>query len=286
MMLSVEQFIEYKKYNKDLLPELKSIASNMNLKITPKQLYCKSKAINGYNNTKPFVHHNNKPKINIVYKHERKQPTQHVEKNTTDNSMSFHKKINIELNKLSESNTDIIAKKLYQDCNNESFILLLIENIIKKSIEQPKYGYIYAGLCKNIINRNTSNNFFRYVLLNKCQELFSQIITILTNNCNFNESIELITKKEHIDGCITFICNLFNEGIITKRIMLICCETFMEKINESNYLFIDYVILILVEISKTYIMTEIIEKIKKYKDDQNLSKKQQFAIMDLLEKHN
>jgi hypothetical protein len=54
------------------------------------------------------------------------------------------------LNRLSPDNMKNVIKKL-EDLVNPSTCVMLAKMVLEKSALEPKYVYVYAGLCNNLI---------------------------------------------------------------------------------------------------------------------------------------
>jgi hypothetical protein len=123
---------------------------------------------------------------------------------------------------------------------------------------------------------------------------------MFTNAINFYENLQFantenyealpsaFTSKELVIGCINFIGNLYNEKILTLKIITYCCMIIISKIESDVNLLLDLLLQLLTTIGDKFCkespdVNEIFGKLNVLKDNVNLSKKDKFAIMDLLD---
>jgi len=220
------------------------------------------------------------------------------------------RKINGTLNKLNKDNftlikTEIIniAKKYNED---EEVLVFIIDNLFKKAINQISYCNLYIKLYQEIINNLVSyRHLITNILIQKCNDYMETISSDkdneFENNDEYEMICEIIEKKKYIYGYSQFIVELFNKGIIKFTLLKIFLDklfiNILEKRGEEDYvLFIELnlecIYIILTKISKEIFIHEneinnsIIkysECLSEYKEKTNLSSKNKFKIMDILE---
>lgn len=219
------------------------------------------------------------------------------------------RKINGTLNKLNKDNftlikTDII--NIGKQYNEEEVLVFIIDNLFKKAINQISYCNLYIQLYQEIINNLGSySHLITNILIKKCNDYMETISSDKGNNFENNDEYEIICKiiekKKYIYGYSQFIVELFNNDIIKFTLLKIFLDklfiNILEKRGEDNFvLFIELnlecINIILTKISKeiyisrTEINNSIIkytECLSEYKEKTNLSSKNKFKIMDILE---
>ena len=300
MILSIEKFMEYKEKNKDILPELRTIANNMNLKMTPQQLYNRNKYTNkNYKYNKNDNHQEPKNKFHNKQINNKHHESQFARKQDVHPQGLEAYSITIgKFNKLSPNNVNDIANSIKNlNITDKNVIDILIDDIFKKAIRETKFTSTFTKLCSSLISHYYNNNdgdmkgYFRCSLLNKSQIMFTNAINFCENQQNNEEgnvSLSSFQSKEFVLGCMIFIGNLYNEKILSVKIINFCCTTILNKIKKGNYNMIDLLIQLLMVIGKKFIQesniaNDIFEQISVLVNDTNLSKKEKFAIMDLLD---
>lgn len=309
MDLTINQFMEFKGKNMDILPELRIIANNMNFKHNPQQLYNKNKFskhnknnniinknITSANNDSNMASNTNGPKFEYrkkkdVYQHDRPDRISRFGKNkltpTNDDQNNIFSFITKEFNKLSSSNINNVCNVIKKyNIKEHNIIDTLIDEIFKKAAVENKFTNVYAKLCSILIahynNDEHIKGYFRSALLNKCQAMF-------IDGINFCENLpSAFTSKDSIIGLYIFLGNLYNEKILTLKIITYCCMSMLEKIESGTLSLLDLFLQLLMTISGKYYkespdINDIFDKLNVLKNNVNLSKKEKFAIMDLLD---
>ena len=193
-----DEYINYKKTNNKIIESLTSFLDNIE---TNKKYYRMS--INK----------------NRRYKKESTEDTSTI------------KKINSDINKLSEMNYNILQPLIIKQINKEYMIPYLIENIIEKSILHTKYIPLYVGIIKDIPFNNKYN-----LVLKLCNKYYNQIFDFNIQNNNETTYLKLCAKNKNTDNIIGYsllITHLEKEDIINGYIDKVL-EPFMEGIISST----------------------------------------------------
>jgi hypothetical protein len=295
IMLSINEFMKYKELNIDMLPELRNIANNMNSKLTPQQLYNKNKCVNNgkkyrYNKHHDKNVHNNIGKPNTINNHDNIN-NHNTFVNDQHNNEPFTL-INRELNKLSPNNINSIVQVIIQlNLKEQSIVDNIIDEICKKSIIEVKFTFVYAKLCKTLVDKLSSNQLFRCTLLNKSQVLFNNVISFC-ENANYGEYNTSFYKSKNIMlGAITFIGGLYNECILSLKLVILCCNIMLEKIENGLLNLLDPFVQLLITIVKKFVTEQhmkdtidnIFHQLNNIKNNPAITKKDKFTIMDLLD---
>ena len=267
--LTLEDFTKYKYCNKNPNEDVLSFASSISSKIKNK-----NKLLNWRRNDKP-------PNNWILNK-----------KFTQDEDEKLISQFRSILNKLSESNFDELAKELInQEIKKQSHLITLVEFIFSKAISETNFCDTYAKLSKELslyyIEEEEKRIFFREILINKCQIMFMETISIDTDSPGGS-----LKNREQILGCISFIGHLYNNDLLTKKIIYNCFQLLFLKVNLNKAYIIDSLCLLLNTVGLNFSKkcpeeTEIcFFKLDKLKDSPEISKKDKFSIMDILDKRN
>jgi len=262
--LTLEKLISYKDANKDILEELRKFANNMNFKVKPKR--------NIGNKKESFE---NKTSWILDKKiHE-------------DKNEKIYMEIRLILNRLADDNIKELAEELINiNINKKIHMEKLAEFIFLKATNEQKFCDLYSKLSKELVSYYIIDNsiegkkeiFFRELLITRCQIAF--------NKC-FSNSDQLMTK-EKILGCIIFIGTLYNNFLLTNGIINSCFSILFIKISSSEYV-IDSICTLMKIVGKKFCQKApqesqiCFEKMEKLKDSSDISKKDKFMIMDLLD---
>lgn len=217
--------------------------------------------------------------------------------NQSDNDKLYSQFRSI-LNKLSDKNFNELAQELIDlQISKGEHVVKLVDLIFQKAIIEKKFSTIYSKLSKELSSYyiyeddNSKPIHFRDILINKCESMFRDCLTP-ENNPN-----KILKFKEQIIGCMIFLAELYNNGLLINKIIYSCIMQLILKanlnitINGSHYI-IDSICTILTvagpmfcEDNKQQSMV-IFEKLEEIKKSSQLPKKDMFVIMDLLKEKN
>ena len=212
------------------------------------------------------------------------------------------------LNKLNKDNFDKMVTDIQNiDITMKEQLEELSELILNKSICEQIYSNLYAKLCftllPNCIEEGEKKYYFRDYLLNKCQKKFT-LFTMTA--CSEETSI----PKATVIGTMKFIGELYNVKIIPDQIMRMCLDKLLSKLdNKKSTIFdsistnqkcvynVDGVCILLATSGKQmgkqdkknaqeYILKikKIIESVNNNQTDYEVSKREVFLMMDMLDK--
>ena len=256
--LTVELLLRYKPLNLTPLPDLNEYHNTRIKKNNWKRL-------------------DNKPKLGFLNKNDQ---------NENDKLYSQFRGI---LNKLSESNFDSLAKELLsQSIKKREHLDKLAELIFSKAIIETKFSDTYAKLSKELsayyIKEEEITVYFRDLLINRCQKMF---IEASSSNIECGNNPNLKTK-EQVLGCITFVGDLFNNELLTKKIIFNCFQILFMNVSNKN-INLESLCNLMRIVGKNFCQKckeESLLCFNKFDEliqDSNLSKKEKFMIMDILD---
>jgi translation initiation factor 4G len=276
--LTLEEFMKYKDVNTSMLPTLRDVANNMNFRVRPKRS-------SGPNN----AWRKESPSANWLLQNKLKQ--------TEDDKLTSE--FRGILNKLSSSNFNELAKEIVTlDIKKKEHLIILVDAIFMKAITESKFADMYAKLSKELAsyyieegsdeeNKESQNIYFRELLINKCQIMFNDIVSISGNNEN-GDNITPRTK-EQILGCITFIGELYNQELLTDKIIFSCFRILFVKVGTGKEHIIDSLCVLIKTVGKNFSTrckkesTICYDKFVTLKDSKNIPNKDKFNIMDVLD---
>jgi translation initiation factor 4G len=283
-LVSYQQLLKYKDMNKEMHPELRDFASNLSYKVKPIKIKNRSNS--------------NWKKMNTQFKNNWLTESKF---NQTDDQ-KLYSQIRSILNKLSGSNFNELANELIQsDIKNKNNLNTLVEIIFKKAIMETKFNDIYAKLCFELspyhIDIDEEKVYFRELLLNKCQHTFEECISLDNRDDTHSDEdeediIDTMKFKEHVLGCMRFIGELYNNNLITNKIIYNCFLILFSKINFNKAHCIDSICTLMETVGKKFFTLvrsdgEILfKKINELKNNNKINKKDKFALMDLIDLKN
>lgn len=193
--ISFNEFMSYKSQNKEILSELVE-----------------------------FINKKHSVKNNTLQ-------TKNNNKNTDDKLYSQYTSI---LNKLSDSNFNVLAKELITlRIEKDEHIIKLAEFVFNKAIIEPKFSGMYAKLARELINYSININgttyYFIKLLIERCQMAFKQCIT---NNKENTEMTEPMKRKEM--GCMFFIGELYLYRLISDKVICGCINQLLDLVNSTE----------------------------------------------------
>jgi hypothetical protein len=197
--------------------------------------------------------------------------------------------INIQsiLNKLSESNFDLLLNKLMNmNVKTKSQIIYIVDLIYKKAILENTFLGLYGTLCKELSNtfieEDNEKLYFKCLLIDKCQENFNIILD------PSHKYYPLIEVRKKVLGCIEFIGELYNQSIINCNVIIVILRLLFSKvtnkINNNEYI-IEIICFFFMKIGIT--LKEEQSKLfrnnlnKLYSLKKTLKPREKFIIMDL-----
>lgn len=308
-MLSYDYFCNFKQFNKDLLPELRTFANNLDFKPTNKKITenkYKNKNTNhrNINNKNICIGKKSKNICTLNNNNIKFGETKNDNNNKIHNSMfSLDKKFNDDnendisdkikglLNKLSLNNVNIISKKLNElNINNKENINMLIDMILVRAISEIKFTNVYAKLSYSLIiyynNIDTVGRYFKETLLNNCQKLFLECVSIdkdlLLDGKKFN-------SKNNILSFISYIGHLYMENILSTNITDFCIRKMIENIDEKKSFIVESIDIILNIIhqkfyKQTSMLCDIVQNLEfVLSKNINLETKDKFILINILE---
>ncbi|ORX56526.1 hypothetical protein BCR36DRAFT_319935 [Piromyces finnis] len=184
------------------------------------------------------------------------------EKNSEDLEIKLRKVKGI-LNKLTLEKFKILADQIVDiGIKDEETLKGIIKEIFDKAIDEPNFGSLYAKLCQYIneelpkkqewVNiKNTNNNVFRKLMLNRCQEEFEnnkdnrwsdgdedeKPVAQMTDEEKLEYSkkqSERTKKKRRSLGNIRFIGELYMCQMITQKIIRFCFWTLFNQLKSPD----------------------------------------------------
>jgi hypothetical protein len=271
-ILSYTELLKYKDLNKEMHPALRNFASN---------LTCKSKP----------PRHRNKNNWRRIDQRFKNNWLLDSKLNQTEDQKLYDQVRGI-LNKLSESNFNELADELIQlEIKNRDNLMTIVDIIFKKAIIESKYNEIYAKLCYELapyhIRNNKSKVYFRELLLNKCQKMFEEGVS-LSKDIEQRET-STFKFKEHVMGCMRFVGELYNNGLLTDKIVYNCFLILMSKVNLNKAYSIDSICTLMETVGDGFSSNAkkefnlLFKKFDELKDNPKIEKKEKFALMDLLD---
>lgn len=301
--LTIDEFRKYKSVNKDLLPELRSLANNLNRPNIPSGFRGQTNRNNRRGNWKK--QQCNQPKL----------PQNWLLKNklNRDEDEKLYSQMRTILNKLSDSNFNKLANELINlEIVNETHLSTLVDLIFRKAICESQYCVTYASLCTELssyyieVEVETPNEcseesedlqepknerkqvYFREILLNKCQSMFEEAIT-LDKEFEESENESIFKFKDQILSCMIFIGELFNKNLLTTKIVYSCFYLLFAKLQLNKAYTMDCICLLMKTVGKKFSReapnqySTCFEHMIKLMDSGNLDMRDKFGIMDVMD---
>ena len=137
------------------------------------------------------------------------------------------KNINSLVNKLTETNFEIIKSSIVKLINKEHLIPYIIETIIEKSILHHRYVHLYVSILKEINNKNKIS-----FITKRCDKHYDDFFNKF--NINGTSYEDLCKRNKNIDNIIglsILITHLEKEEIISNYVEKVL-DPFMEKIDK------------------------------------------------------
>ena len=268
--LSYDEFMSYKDIALDIPEELDAFVNKIKL-----------------------IQLKNKKNFGMWRKNEKQKTswlvTKKLNQNTDEQLTSNYKGI---LNRISESNfSEMIEELLNLEIECTDHLQVLVNLIFQKAVMEEHYTNMYARLSlelypKYVTNEDGTKIHFRVIFLEKCQEMFQQVIGIDTEDELKNTQLK---GKFEISGLMAFIGQLYNFGLITNTIIYNCLIELVFKVADKKFYAIENICKLIDVIGKKFSVAcpkdhaRIINELTKLLDSIE-SKKDKFALMDVLEK--
>lgn len=287
--LSMEQFMNYKHVNKTILPEIANIVKNTDyVDYRNKHRSSKSKYWKHNDNSRPSL---DKP----IDKPGGKPVNWLLNKkvNQTDDEKLYTNFRSI-LNKISDSNLEELFEELINlDIINAQHLEKLVDFLFIKAISEQKFITTYAKLSKLLsvlyINIDEDDKiYFRTLLINKCQYMFTNAVSLEEPLENLDNSNAIFKFKNHVLGCVEYIGELYNQELLSDRIITCCFGLLFTKGANKIYT-IDILCTLIKTIGANFFKkcpteaNQTFENINQLKDEPTINTKDKFAIMDILD---
>ena len=190
------------------------------------------------------------------------------------------KNINNLLNKITDKNVENIKKQILININNSIHILpLIIDSIINKCIIQTNYIDNYICILIELLKLDKEYNINKYIIKQSNIIYIEKKIKVSYNGlCELNENIDKSI------GLTILIIKLELNNIIKDKIDDTIDRMFINIVLEDEYICYKYILSlynIFILLDKSYII-KYKDKLEKLKNE-NISKKNKFKIMDILE---
>lgn len=289
--LTLSLLAQYKYVNSEMLPVL--------IDFYNKNKVQKQNQMNNKNYKKNKHHKNKKQPISLQQPVKPlPPPPKKIQKTSNEQLYSEFRSI---LNKLTDTNFEVLSKDLLSlDICTKEHLIFLSNLIFKKAIIDKKFCPIYAKLAKHLGGLfiydecNNKKIFFRDILVSECQQTFNACIsydpTIKANSADTVLDQPIIEiSKEKATGCIRFIGNLYNNDLLTNKIINSCFMLLFMKINTPNEYMVDTICELFKTVGKLFSTkcqqeTEfILQKMDLAIKSGKLSNKDRFALMDIID---
>lgn len=268
--LTLEKLLEYREQYKVLPEALEKFANNLDFK----------------KSSRPDHWKKHEPKV-------------------TKNSWLLNKKLNNDenemlycqfrsiLNKLSNSNFNEMAKELIDlKIKTLEHMTKLVDLITNKAIMEDKFCHVYAKLVIELapyfIKDGDKTIYFRELMINKCQRLFNECITH-KKEVELKQDDESMKTKKTIIGCLTFIGELYNNNLLTSKIISTCFILLYKQFLQGMGFIIDGYCVLLRTIYDKYSKScpketdDAFQKLEQIKNSGKISIKEKFTIMDIFD---
>jgi len=293
--MDIDKFYSYKDINSDMLPDMRNLANDMSYNKHNKNN--RRHPNNNYNNNNNNNNYNNKFKNDI-----RNVPSVLMKPGRNDKK-KFFIEMNGLLSKITDNNFEDISNDIFdKNIDTEEKKTILIEQIFKKAINENKFCDIYAKLCIDIMNKfdAPSKTSFKHNMLNKCQCMFMDAIEspifeeVTEISISADQEIpevksSFFKNKNMILGCMGFIGCLYLQSMLTTKIIDNCFTTMFSQFENEKYYTVDCMCALMIVIGNKYSKEspnakQTFDNIDNLKNDESVSVKEKFVLMDLAEK--
>jgi hypothetical protein len=198
----------------------------------------------------------------------------------TTEDTSLIKEINSMINKITNTNYDILKPKIIEKIKVDHIIPYIIQKLTESSMKHHIYIPLYVGILKDINSEKKKN-----ILIRLCNKHYTEFFHEYNTDNSTSEYEKLCEKNKNIDNIIgfsLFISHLEKEEVIDNYIEKVL-DPFMNNLSDDNSEL--YKMLVSFE-SVSNIHYQIIPKryqmiLNKIKTD-TTSSKIRFKIMDIL----
>ena len=228
-------------------------------------------------------------------KHNFHQPNWVItQKNNQNDDDKLYSQFRGILNKISDSNLKELSDEIISlNITKKEQLVNLVDVIFTKAISESKFCTVYSKLSKHLasyyIEENNTKIYFRKILINKCQTMFSEAISLDEELSNDSDN-QCFKFKNQIIGCITYIGELYNQELLTHQIISSCFDLIFVKVSLKKA-YIMEIMCTFMSVVHDKFSKECSEEfetrvglIKNIKDSSDISIKDKFAIMDVLDK--
>lgn len=258
-----------------------------------------------HSNHSNHTHHkvNNRPSRGRNYKGPINDPrtTAPWLKNKTDEDL-LQSHIRSILNRVNDDSYKEFAKELtYENIKTGKDMILLVQLIINKALLESHFCKAYAKLCRELIS------FKITVTINEDRDDCTEVVSfnaILLEHCqrNFMISISFDKKIEEDDnklckakilGCIGFIGELFNHGVLSGKILMFCFDLINKACIDRKGYSLDAFHKLVETVGSTIktvktadnrqMFDYVSDKLEELKNNETFTKKEKFTVLDILD---
>ncbi|CAH6421373.1 Translation initiation factor factor eIF-4G [uncultured virus] len=262
ILLNMEELYKYKNFNKNPIPEIEQFIKVKNI---------------SDGNYKKIVSKNNwvlNKKLNM------------------DDDEKLNYQYRSILNKISDNNLNEMAKEIINlEIKTQDQLCKLVDFIFSKAISESKFCELYAKCSKELstyyIELDGTKICFRQLLIKKCQIMFNNAIN-LDKNIENDPSENIFKIKDEILGCISFIGELYKQGLLADRIIYSCFVSLETKTSLNKAYIVDSMCTLMKIVGKFFFKNTPTEanicfsKLEKLKET-NISLKEKFFILDIVD---
>jgi hypothetical protein len=294
--LTVEEFMKYAPYNKDMPACLKHFAANMNYQ---------NRKVKPINSTK-WKNSEEEESKNWLLKKDINKSKEDV----------FYSTIRGILNKLSEATYDeLFANFVSNQVTTSEQMLTIVELIFEKAVVEQKFSKLYSRLCSDLVSRYSiikkvpkqqeleewdqeedeeeddeeQDGVFRELLITKCQTTFEEGISLGETDTQSEFGTKLFKYKENLFGFIIFIGELYNHTLLSDNIINSCFMTLVDKFNEKKSYAMEGLCSLMKTIGTQFFKNspELAEacfnKLEEFKNSNDIGIRDKFSVMDLID---
>lgn len=198
----------------------------------------------------------------------------------------LHTSINDLLNKLSESNIDKVSSSIFElKIISREQMIHLVNSIISEAIINHKFTELYAKLCHKLmpfyimIHEEVEGKVhFREILLSRCQDIFEEYMNDISN-----------VDKTKLLGLSGMIGHLYTLNILSSSVLLLCFNDMYKNINSQSSNIVNALCTLMTTSGKEYYKRDkqradlCMYKMETLKNSEEIEKREQFLVMDLLD---
>lgn len=205
------------------------------------------------------------------------------------NKEELEKKINANLNKLSNDNFENIFAIIEVILKERQDILLdyTIKNLLNKAIMQPIFCDLYAKIYQKFYNKDTEKIF---------NNIFSELINVLEekiisgNDKNYDSLCKYVKDKTRFIGLFNFISSLYKLKIVNIKQIYFYVDYLIKKVEENTEdveKYCETLCSFLKKLENKNILTKYLELLKDLKTNSKykFGMRYKFMLMDLFDLH-